>query len=189
MKAQFFSDIDTRYLEGPHRVVLAPFAGYSARYDITWCVPVRFVGDESSVPRLPLAYWIFGGRGNKECWPHDMGYRWRLGLDRIQWDMLFHEMAAVRHSEMTKQSMLRSAWRWTERNAMTGAVLGAGWAVYKNYPGCLDYRKAKREKCSGVESLCIGCDMYYRFWRQCVWQGYAPEIVEYHENHLVQCAK
>ena len=180
MNAQFFTDIDTRHLEGPHRMVLAPFAGYSARYDLSWCVPRRFVGDESSVPRLPIAYWIFGGRGNRECWPHDMGYRWRLGLDRMQWDMLFHEMAKVRQKNLSRQGAFRQAWRWTERNAMTGAVVVGGWVAYKDYPGCLDYREAKRRSCPGREAFCIGCDLYYTHWRKCVMPGYRPEIVEYH---------
>lgn len=181
-EARFFSEIDTRHLEGPHRMVLAPFAGYSAEYDLTWCVVRRFVGDESSVPRLPIAYWLFGGRGNRECWPHDMGYRWDFGLGRHTWDMIFHEMAEVRQSNLEKQSALRRAWRWTERSVMTAAVVTAGWASYKNYPGCLDYRLAKKQDCPAGEKHCIGCDNYYKYWRECVWSGYRPEIVEYHRS-------
>ena len=50
VKAQFFTDIDTRHLEGPHRMVLAPFAGYSARYDPTQievCANAALVTEEA----------------------------------------------------------------------------------------------------------------------------------------------
>lgn len=182
MQAHYFTDIDTRHIEGANRMVLAPFAGYSARYDITWCVVRRFVGDESSVPRFPVIYTLFGGRGNWECWPHDMGYRWRLGLGRVQWDLIFHEMAEARQRKMSKQSLWRRPWRFFIRNAMTAGVLVGGWVAYKNYPGCLDYRQAKKKRCEPGPADCMLCQHYYPYWKDCVWEGYRPEIVEFHKR-------
>lgn len=37
-----------------------------------------FVSDFASVPRLPLAYWLFGGRARRAALPHDFLYQTHL---------------------------------------------------------------------------------------------------------------
>lgn len=38
-------------------------------------IPVGFITDFSSVPRVPIAYWFWGGRSHKEAVLHDFLYR------------------------------------------------------------------------------------------------------------------
>ena len=182
MTARFFTELDTRRIEGPLKELLAPFSGYSERYDLTWCAPRRFRGDEASVPRAPVAYWLYGGRGYRGAWPHDMGYGWPFdSVTRVQWDFIFHEANAVEHTAMRDQEWYRRLWRWSERGVMAGTVLAVGWAATSNYPGCLDRDEAKRRKCpQDKEPRCLSCKLYYRQWRGCVRKGYHPELWREH---------
>jgi len=184
MQAQFFTPLDSRHIEGPYRMLLCPFSGYSARYDLTWVVPARFVGDEASVPRLPLAYALYGGRGSRGAWPHDFGYRWGFeNVTRLQWDMIFMEANKVYHDSMTKQGIFRRIMRKNERFWMTSAVVVFGGFAYKNYPGCLDYREARRYKCPADNKMrCIDCELFYPRWRDCVRPGFHPELWRKHDR-------
>jgi hypothetical protein len=54
-------------------------------------VPAGFETDFASVPRLPLAYWLFGGVADEAAVIHDYAYSGRLGITRKQADELFSE--------------------------------------------------------------------------------------------------
>ena len=187
MQSQYLTDLDTRSLGGPwKRIVNQPFSWYSARFNLTGCNPLRFVSDEASVPRIPVAYLLFGGGGSWPAWSHDMLYRWPFeDLGRIGADKIFHDLHIAYHDRMMAENikssrMIPRAWRKVKRGSMTGAVVLAGWAAYKNYPGCLDYREARRRKCSGNEYFCRPCNLYYHMWRECVRPGYHPTLWKEH---------
>lgn len=55
-----------------------------------WTVPANFETDLASVPRLPLAYWLAGGRGNAPAVVHDWMYR-ALPVTKLEADRLFFE--------------------------------------------------------------------------------------------------
>lgn len=177
MDTQYFTDLDARHLAGPWYRLLSPFAGYSARYNFTWCAPPGFVLDFASVPRFPVAYWLFGGRGKWASVPHDLGYRWGV-LTRWQWDMIFLDSARAYHDLLKKQGRIRRAGRWFSRTIMTAAVISAGWISFKGVPGCLDFRDCKM---NGGGEHCQACAQYYPAWEACIKPGFWPEIAEYHK--------
>lgn len=154
-KAQFFTSLSSNHLEGKWWEISQPLAFYSASLDKTILTPRRAVTDFASVPRLPLAYLFTGNTAHWESTLHDVpGYRWG-NLTRREADILFHEAAVVRSQMRTNQAGVYKVGRFARRNVMSAMVVGFGWVAYKNYPGCLDYRKAKSQKCSGVDALCI----------------------------------
>jgi hypothetical protein len=82
-------------------------------------VPMGFVTDFASVPRLPGAYLLFGGRANKSAVLHDFLYVERR--DREFADAVF--LCAMKNEE--------PAWR---RFAMWLGVRLGGWVAYANKP-------------------------------------------------------
>jgi hypothetical protein len=146
MQAQFLTSLTLRDLPGKWWQLASPLVYYSALLDATITVPVGFVTDTASVPRLPLAYWLFGGRGNSPAVVHDWLYRTAL-VSRHTADKVFNEA-------------LKSEGKWcTTRWPMTAAVMAFGGFVYNPQPGCLDIRD-----CRDHGPHCIGCPTYYDGW-------------------------
>ena len=147
MKAQFLTDLVLKDLPGKWWQLEADLVFYSALLDATITVPKGFVTDTASVPRLPFAYWLFGGRGNAPAVTHDWLYRNDL-IPRLESDKVFCEA-------------LKASGKWgITRWPMTAAVMGFGWIVYSPRPGCLDIRK----KCeSGIDCI-VHCGDYYSGW-------------------------
>jgi hypothetical protein len=137
MNSQFFGNLDARHFEGPWDRLLAPFAFYDAVYNVTICAPTGFVLDYSSVPRIPLAYWIAGNTGKWESVPHDIGYRFGF-LTQKQIDYIFYHAALVRSDMRENQSSLHRFGRRIRSDLMLGAVRCAGWSSFNTAPGCLD---------------------------------------------------
>ena len=177
MESQFIGELDARHIENKWWRLLAPFGFYSAKYDITAVAPSGFVLDFPSVPRLPFAYWLAGGTGNKKSVPHDLGYRWFE--DRIMFDMIFHEAGMVENRAMVDQRLYKKAQRFVLNKAMTGFVLTMGWTAKETVSGCLDYRN--KDQCSRFcRTDPDKCEHYYHNWRECVVPGYHPEILKLH---------
>jgi len=68
--------------------------------DVTIFTPLEFITDLATVPRLPLAFLLAGGRGNRAAVVHDFGYQFgyvlsadneRIVVDRPTMDRIFHE--------------------------------------------------------------------------------------------------
>jgi hypothetical protein len=174
MKSCFIGELDARHLENKWWKLLAPFGFYSSEYDVTVVAPAGFVLDFSSVPRLPLTYWIAGGTGNKKSVPHDVGYRWFN--ERIMFDFIFHEAGVVSSKMESNQKWYAKTWRTLLNKTMTAAVLVVGWATKEILPGCLDYRNKTCDK------LCDNCYNYYPLWKECKVKGYQPEILNLHKG-------
>ena len=97
--------------------------------------PAGFVTDFASVPRVPLAYWLFGSRANRPATTHDDIYR-SGRFPRSLADKIFREAMAADGYLMPT--------RWT----MFSSVRLFGWLAYKATPGCLDPRNCPgRDKC------------------------------------------
>ncbi len=142
------------------------FGYYSKRAEATIYIPPGFVCDFASVPRLPVAYWLFGGKANGPAAIHDILYRWAF-TGRIEADKIFNEA-------------MRVDGKWfTTRWPMTGAVMGLGWASYKECPGVLDYRVCKT--CQwGYGIACIDCGNYFDGWSVCYRKGFWPDMPTNH---------
>ncbi len=80
-------------------------------------VPKGFVTDFASVPRLPGAYWVAGGKANKEAVVHDFLYRSKLCTRKEADDVFLEAM------ELNGQS-------WWRRRLMWAGVRLFGWTAY-----------------------------------------------------------
>ncbi len=57
-------------------------------------VPIGFKTDFASVPRLPLVYWLVGGRARYASCVHDFLYN-KSGVSRKDADAVFYEAACI----------------------------------------------------------------------------------------------
>lgn len=98
MNAAFLTELelceaDPNVDDGKWRVMEA--LGYrSGIFVRDFQVPVGFVTDLASVPRLPIVYWLCGGRANKPAVLHDFLYSTGL-VPRAHADAIFREAMAV----------------------------------------------------------------------------------------------
>lgn len=74
-------------------------------------VPEEFVTDLSSVPRLPLAYWLAGDTGRKAAVVHDFLYDHRLGGGRQIADDVFLEALRVEGVPAWRRALMWAAVR------------------------------------------------------------------------------
>ena len=168
MEAHFLTPIRAEKLTGKRWKLTDRLVYYSALLDATICAPAKFVTDFASVPRLPIAYWLFGGKADSPAGIHDLLYRWPF-VSRIMADRVFNE--AMREEGKTIFT------RWP----MTGAVMAGGWLSFKNMPGSLDYRKCSVPCQNETGPHCLSdCphDNYYAKWQKCFKQGYWPDLGE-----------
>lgn len=95
MKPHFKDKLRTVDLDGPWHRLTSPLRYYSREVDEVIKVPSGFVTDFASVPRLPIAYWLFGSRADYAAAVHDYLYRWDK-FTRVKCDHIFAEAMAVR---------------------------------------------------------------------------------------------
>lgn len=98
MSAIRLTSLDVRKVEDQERdwLLLAPFVVLVVIDGLKYLirVPDGFVTDFASVPRIPLAFWLFGGIGDYAACVHD--YLYRNGLfprevcDAIYREILLH---------------------------------------------------------------------------------------------------
>ena len=103
MRATFLTSLDVRCLGGKDWMLLAPFIVIAG--DRLIRVPSGFVTDFASVPRIPLAFVLFGGIGDRAATIHDYLYSTgqvsRHEADEILRDLLKEEGAgSIRASLM-----------------------------------------------------------------------------------------
>jgi len=94
----------------------------------TIVVPAAFIFDGASVPRLPFAFWLTGGRALAPACLHDYGYQHPAEEDRGLWDAIFREAMGVRQPELGYHGE-----RWWVRGLMYGAVRTCGWLAWRRY--------------------------------------------------------
>jgi hypothetical protein len=76
-RVEFLSEFEARAVGRKQWALLTPLQAkvFYANGDEEWViVPAGFVTDGASVPRLPLAYMLFGGRARKAATLHDYLY-------------------------------------------------------------------------------------------------------------------
>lgn len=72
MTAQFLSSLDVRDIDDGRWELIAPFLVFAN--DKIYRVPSGFITDFASVPRIPLAFWLFGNLGHRAAVVHDWLY-------------------------------------------------------------------------------------------------------------------
>jgi hypothetical protein len=121
----FVGDLDSRLVNErkDHHRLLAPFAFYSDLIGETIVVPMGFVTDFASVPRIIGAWLLYGGKGKRAAVIHDWLYSTQK-LSRAVADAVFEE--ALKASGY-------AAW---EVGGMYAGVRVGGWVAWnkKNVP-------------------------------------------------------
>lgn len=116
-KAQFLSPLVAEWVSERVRRLREPLMFYSAEIERIITVPAGTESDLGSVPRLPFAYWLFGGVADEAAVIHDALYSGRYGVSRKVADAVF------------KEAMKASGTGW-KRYPMTWAVRLFGGSRY-----------------------------------------------------------
>lgn len=114
----FIGELDLRVKDdaGDLWELLQPFGFDSDKLGLV-VVPAGFVSDLASVPRLPFAYMVVGGRGKKAAVLHDWCYSSQF-CTRAEADDLFAE------------ALKASGYGATVRGLMWAGVRAGGWAAW-----------------------------------------------------------
>lgn len=73
--AKFLTPLITEEIDDDKAFLIQPLVYQSDILDGQVTVPAKFVTDFASVPRLPLAFWLCGGRAKMEAVLHDWIYQ------------------------------------------------------------------------------------------------------------------
>ena len=124
MRVDFLSELDLREVHEGIWMYLNPFYTLITLDDgtkVEMIIPGGFVTDLCSVPRMPFAYLLFGGKGNKAGGVHDALYSPFKGISVVD----IHSREPV---EVTRE--------WAD--AVLYAALeacGVGWQAWWMYKG------------------------------------------------------
>lgn len=121
MESRFLTELESRDLDDKRIMLLRPLEYQSAILGKTITVPKGFVSDKASVPRVPIAYWLFGDRAHREAVIHDYIYQTHMVEKKVA-DKIFLEAMKARN----KGVFVRVAMYW-------GVVLG-GRSSYRSGP-------------------------------------------------------
>jgi Protein of unknown function (DUF1353) len=92
MEPAFLSPLDTRQIDDSHWEIRADLRFRSDVCRCMFVVPSGFITDYASVPRAPLTYLLFGGRGNSAAVVHDYLYQIHLPeVNKATADLVFRE--------------------------------------------------------------------------------------------------
>jgi hypothetical protein len=128
-RAIFRTPLKTDILDDVNVMLTEDFVYYSAELRREIRVPRGFVCDFASVPRVPGAYMLLGGRAKWESVLHDYLYR-QLKLGRRVADNVFLEaMATPRTTLVDGKPTTWTQPRWV-RNSMWLGVRAFGWTSY-----------------------------------------------------------
>ena len=110
MKSEFLTPLDSRQIDDEHWEMLADLRYVSALCRCMFVIPAGFVTDYASVPRAPLTYLLFGGRGNAAAVVHDYLYQIHLpGVDKPRADLVFREaLVALGYGSATCWTMYKA---------------------------------------------------------------------------------
>jgi hypothetical protein len=110
MKPEFLTPLDSRQIDDGHWEMLADLRFASAICRCMFVVPTGFVTDYASVPRAPLTYLLFGGRGNSAAVVHDYLYQIHIpGVDKPRADLVFREaLTALGYNAATCWTMYKA---------------------------------------------------------------------------------
>ena len=127
-KPSFDTALVTEHLGDQYHRLAKPLVYQSGLVEDKIWVPKGFVTDFASVPRLPVVYWIAGGRADKAACVHDYLYRFKLHLGRAKADRIFYE------------AMREAGYNWAFANNNYYWVRAFGWRAYGQHEEILDPR-------------------------------------------------
>ncbi len=153
----WLSYFDNRQLDDTYFMLLDNLVYHSIKYGVKITCPVGFISDGPSVPRTPLAFWLFGHRGKRAAVVHDMLYRFLLFQKSICDDIYREALADSGKNAFTTNGMY------------AGVILGGKSSFNGRKQGCLDPRD---DACQGRTS-CERCPNFFPTYRMLV-QPYSP---------------
>lgn len=127
--AAFLTPLNADILDDVNVMLTADFVFYSALLGEEIRAPRGFISDLASVPRVPGAYWLVGGRAKWEAVIHDYLYRVLKRGRRVADNVFLEAMATLRK---TKIDGVDTEWkqpRWV-RSLMWAGVRSFGWLSY-----------------------------------------------------------
>lgn len=124
----FKSTLDLRLAGRKGWTTLAPLVYDSKVAKCVIEVPVEFVTDLASVPRLPLAYWVAGGRATGPAVIHDFLYQTPTWDDRQLADAILYEAMGCE-----QVSLGFEAENLVMKNLIWSAVRAGGWHAWNNH--------------------------------------------------------
>lgn len=135
MKSRFLTECVLVHVSDKWKRLAYPLEFESESLKRVVVVPAGFETDLASVPRLPLAYLLFGGVGDPAAVLHDYAYSGLAPFSREQADALFREaLAALDAQSLAGKTgptkAVPSAWYSVRRGAMWLGVRVAGWLHY-----------------------------------------------------------
>jgi hypothetical protein len=149
LKAGYYTPLRVEHIKGKWWRLTEPLWFFSSVADMMIKTPTGFVTDFASVPRAPLAYWLFGSRADAPAVTHDDLYRSGM-LPREIADQVFLE------------AMKAEGYSWATRYTMYLFVRAFGRWSYKQKPGCIDFRD-----CPGDCTKCVNFNEdYYEMSRR-----------------------
>jgi hypothetical protein len=115
----FIGELDTRLVDElkDHHKLLAPFAFHSSLLAETVVVPMGFITDFASVPRIIGAWLLYGGKGKRASVLHDWLYSSKL-VSRSISDAVFEE------------ALKASGYASWEVSGMYAGVRVGGWVAW-----------------------------------------------------------
>lgn len=113
--AEFLSDLDVRVVHGGYKL-LAPLTYWSDLLDDYVVVPVGFITDFASIPRIGRILITGHGKDRQGAVVHD--YLYSIAFDRKMADSVFLE------------ALEASGVAWIKRRIMYRAVRTGGWMFY-----------------------------------------------------------
>lgn len=114
MEVNFLTTLDVRYVSGKEWVLLAPFVVSVG--DRVIRVPDGFITDFASVPRIPLAFMLFGGIGERAATVHDWLYASKI-VSRAEADKIFKVLLKAEGAGLFSSNMMYAGVRaggWTQ---------------------------------------------------------------------------
>src|SRR5437899_2394640 len=109
MTPAFLTPLDTRQIDDSHWEIRADLKFRSEVCRCMFVVPAGFVTDFASVPRAPLTYLLFGGRGDAAAVVHDYLYQIHVPIfSRATADLVFREaLGALGYSAVVCWAMYK----------------------------------------------------------------------------------
>lgn len=104
LEAKFLNSLEVESIDDGKWKLTKPLGYESVLFDTPIIAPLGFVTDFASVPRVPIAYMLFGDRAHHESVIHDYLYQTHLTSKAIA-DKIFLEAMKVRG----KSLFIRSA--------------------------------------------------------------------------------
>jgi hypothetical protein len=121
----FASTLQLRLIGKGRWATTAPLILDSDVYGGRITIPVDFITDLASVPRVPFAFMVTGSRAPQAAVPHDWLYQHPDFDDRSLADAIFYEIMGIHQPDLGFE-----AESWAVRQLMWSGVRAGGWHAW-----------------------------------------------------------